>query len=415
MDDINSDGYCDFGLIELDWAGSYGRVDFLFGGQDFDSLADWSDEESPVFSFGGYLDCCGDVNGDGELDFILVAQTSGAIVTETRIYFGGSALDTLYDWQYTSLQYYYCDGLGDVNDDNFADILISGLGEIPPLLFFGGNPMDTIPDMVFNEYSYNKNAAIGDVNADGYNDFSLRLVPGHNLTGRAIYFGGPEIDDIPDAYLQDDFGDPTWAPHFITHGDVNGDGIDDIITGDAGWGIRVAYVYLGSPWFNPVPDAAIAGLDPLYGWGEEISVGDVNGDGRDEILISAAEYWFEQGVVFLYTGPEEWIDYGAGVEPGDLPHTPGWHRLDQNYPNPFNATTTIHFELGKISTINIAVYDLRGNRVQQLVTGKEMIPGGYNVTWNGKNDRNQPVSSGMYLLEFRVDQYRELRKMVLLR
>jgi hypothetical protein len=371
----------------------------------------WS---GPANVFGWTSDSCGDVNGDGGNDFIMRVWLEGLSYEEMRIYHGGEALDTILDWRYSHV-YTHCNGLGDVDGDHYNDVMLLR-NDLSPLLFFGGNPMDTIPDMIFSDYSDNDNAAIGDVNDDGYNDFSIRLIPAHSTTGRAVYFGGPDVDDIPDAFLLDEYGDPTWAPNFITHGDVNGDGISDIITGDShSFYARCAYVYLGSPWFNPVPDALIIGLDPIYYWGEEISVGDVNGDGCDEILISASNYWFSTGVVFLYTGPDEWIDYGAGIAPGELQHTPGWYVLDQNYPNPFNASTTIHFELGKASTITLTVYDLRGNKVKELISTKTMRPGGYNVSWSGRSSTNQPVASGMYLLEMQVDEFKDIRKMVLMR
>ena len=44
-----------------------------------------------------------------------------------------------------------------------------------------------------------------------------------------------------------------------------------------------------------------------------------------------------------------------------------------------------------------------------------MLPGGYNVSWRGIDQYNQPVSSGIYLLEMQVDQFTEIKKMVLVR
>jgi hypothetical protein len=415
LGDVSGDGIDDFGLHEWRTGQDYSRVDIFFGATDFDSIPDFSITLNPGNWIGMWMDSCGDVNGDGGDDLILMVWPEGSNYLTAQIYFGGEVLDTIPDWSYSpNLTYSRVCGLGDVNADGYNDVMLMGI-EQPPLLFFGGSPMDTIPDLTFYDYSYNKNAAIGDVNADGYNDFSFDLVPGNDSTGQGVYFGGPDVDTIPDAYLVDELGEPTAAPDFVTHGDVNGDGIDDIITGDGIWGLSVCYVYLGGPWFNPVPDAMIYGLDPMYQWGEEMSVGDVNGDGRDEILISASAYWFYQGLAQLFTGPEEWIDYGAPVEPGELPQTPGWYKLDQNFPNPFNASTTIHFELGKPSVVNATIYDLKGDEIRTLIADKQMLPGGYNVSWNGRNQSNQPVSSGVYLLKFRVDQFTEIRKMVMVR
>ncbi|HEX7342783.1 MAG TPA: FG-GAP-like repeat-containing protein, partial [bacterium] len=357
---------------------------------------------------------CGDVNGDGGNDFVLSARP--IYYSEIRIYFGGDDLDSIFDWRYTTNDPNPVGrGLGDVNGDGFSDVMVLLGQNFHPLVFFGGNPMDTIPDLTFYDYTYDNTAAIGDVNADGFSDISILLWPQSMGIGSAIYLGGTDVDTIRDVILLDDWGDPTYTA-FVTHGDVNGDGISDLITGDANSAGRASYVYLGGPWFNGVPDARIQGVASYYNWGEEISVGDLNGDGRDEILISSSNYWFEQGLAQLFTGPEgEWIDYGAVVAPGDLSHTPGWYKLAQNYPNPFNSSTSIHFELGKPSTVNLKIYDIQGNEIKQLIVNKEMLPGGYNVSWNSKNEHNQAVSSGIYLLELQVDQYRQMKKMVLVR
>ena len=414
--DINADGIDDFGLTE-GRAGQYGRLDLLWGGALFDSIPDWNIEQEPVFGFGESLDSCGDVNGDGGNDFIMGVRPNGPTDYEWRIYWGGSALDTVAD-VHLDEDYWDGEGLGDVNGDGYDDIMLLGY-QMPPLLFFGGNPMDTIPDLVFNDYSSSPGSAIGDVNDDGFNDFSMAMhLPDSTmpLLCQPVYFGGPDVDSIPDAYLLDEQGSLTAALDYVTSGDVNGDGISDLITGDGSliWG-NVAYIYLGGAWFNPIPDALIIGVATYYNWGEEMAVGDVNGDGRDEILVASSNYWFDQGLAQLYTGPETWIDYGAAVEPGDLSRTPGWYKLDQNYPNPFNSSTSVHFEIGKPSTVSLNIFDVKGNNIQRLITAKPMLPGGYNVSWNGKNEENQQVSSGIYLLELRVDQYRQLRKIALLR
>ena len=100
---------------------------------------------------------------------------------------------------------------------------------------------------------------IGDINGDHYDDICMPLhLPDSTSLWTPVYFGGPDIDTIPDTYLLDEYGERTAPLNFVTHGDFNGDGIEDIVTGDGSliWG-DVVYVYLGSPWFNPVPDAIL--------------------------------------------------------------------------------------------------------------------------------------------------------------
>jgi hypothetical protein len=120
-------------------------------------------------------------------------------------------------------------------------------------------------------------------------------------------------------------------------------------------------------------------------------------------------------MVRLFAGNPGLVDQGAGVSPAEIQRHPGWFVLEQNYPNPFNATTSIHFEIGKPSTISLTIYDLQGQKINTLIQNQAMVPGGYNVSWTGKNDNGLPVASGTYLMELQVDQYRQIKKMILVK
>jgi len=84
-------------------------------------------------------------------------------------------------------------------------------------------------------------------------------------------------------------------------------------------------------------------------------------------------------------------------------------QLEQNYPNPFNPSTTIRFSLNKPSFVSLAVFDVLGNRVKQLVeanlsTGKHQV----------QFDANQ-LSSGMYFYRLQSGDFIETRKMLLIK
>jgi hypothetical protein len=97
-----------------------------------------------------------------------------------------------------------------------------------------------------------------------------------------------------------------------------------------------------------------------------------------------------------------------------LPRTP---LIAQNYPNPFNPSTKIAFNVPSHLTnskIKLIVYDIQGNKVKELVD--ETLPqGNYLVEWNGTNDKNRKVSSGVYFYEMRVDTERYVGKMNLIK
>jgi hypothetical protein len=99
---------------------------------------------------------------------------------------------------------------------------------------------------------------------------------------------------------------------------------------------------------------------------------------------------------------------------GQVDDLPGQFALEQNYPNPFNPNTAISYQLVANSLVTLKVYDVLGREVATLVNGNGG-PGVHTVQWNGKNDRGEMVSSGIYLYQLRAGNSVMTRKMVLLK
>lgn len=89
--------------------------------------------------------------------------------------------------------------------------------------------------------------------------------------------------------------------------------------------------------------------------------------------------------------------------------------LSQNYPNPFNPETSIKFSLDKPSDVNVAVYNILGQKIRTLVSEKGMRTGVYETKWNGKDESGKSVASGMYLYRVVAGDKSETRKMMLLK
>ncbi len=95
--------------------------------------------------------------------------------------------------------------------------------------------------------------------------------------------------------------------------------------------------------------------------------------------------------------------------------------LSQNYPNPFNPSTTIPFRVesdqgsvvGPVHT-TLIIYNLPGQRVRVLLDA-DMMPGDYQVIWDGMDDKAQKVSSGIYFYRFKIGNNSEARKMIMLK
>ena len=88
--------------------------------------------------------------------------------------------------------------------------------------------------------------------------------------------------------------------------------------------------------------------------------------------------------------------------------------LHQNYPNPFNPITSLRYDLPEDGLVNITIYDMMGRVVKTLVNTSQTA--GYkSIRWNATNDRNEPVSAGLYLYTIQAGDFRQTKKMVLLK
>jgi len=88
--------------------------------------------------------------------------------------------------------------------------------------------------------------------------------------------------------------------------------------------------------------------------------------------------------------------------------------ISQNFPNPFNLTTKINYQLPARSYIEVTVYDITGREVKKLVSGVKQ-PGRYSVIWDGRNNKGNEVSSGLYFYNLKTGSINKARKMILLR
>ena len=74
------------------------------------------------------------------------------------------------------------------------------------------------------------------------------------------------------------------------------------------------------------------------------------------------------------------------------------YELAHPYPNPFNSETILRFSLPEDNRVALRIYNVQGQRIRTLVD-EAMSAGQYSVTWDGRNDRGETVSSGLYTVE----------------
>lgn len=151
-------------------------------------------------------------------------------------------------------------------------------------------------------------------------------------------------------------------------------------------------------WFKPGPDASDI---PYYGKNFGSSHPTYNPNTTWEIIPKSVLYSSLDSVTTIKFSDRQEI-------------IPGSVKLFQNYPNPFNPETTIKYQLPITNYVELAVYNLLGQKVAALVN-KEQQAGEYKVIWNGIDQFNRQVSSGVYILRISTNNGSKTKKMVLIR
>ena len=100
-----------------------------------------------------------------------------------------------------------------------------------------------------------------------------------------------------------------------------------------------------------------------------------------------------------------------GVDNDGLPTS---YMIHQNYPNPFNPVTTLRYDLPEDALVNIAIYDMMGRQIRTLISTQHSA--GYkSVQWNATNDAGSPVSAGLYFYMIQAGDFKQTKKMMLVK
>ncbi len=134
--------------------------------------------------------------------------------------------------------------------------------------------------------------------------------------------------------------------------------------------------------------------------------------GRDVYVVETLELWRWGGGIHCVTNDQPAASSTSGVD--DVVSVSTKRLLGQNQPNPFNPRTTIAFQIASAGPAHLAVYDMNGRLVKNLVNGT-LNHGDHEVIWDGTNNEGTSVPSGVYFYELRAGQVYESRRMTLVR
>ena len=118
-----------------------------------------------------------------------------------------------------------------------------------------------------------------------------------------------------------------------------------------------------------------------------------------------------------FTNTVDWVAPTGPAKPltiSDESNIPLLFALHNNYPNPFNPVTTISFDLPEENYTEVAVYNMMGQKVRTLHTGN-MNAGRHHISFDGVNDQNQQLGSGVYFYRVVAGEFQATKKMMLVK
>ena len=318
--DTNGDGLADILIGVPGWnttvTGGGGVVAYAGTGSGLQSWTYWTVQSGEAGSkFGAAVATAGDVNGDGYSDVIVGAYGHSSDRGQVFVYLGSrEGMKSAAAWDtgvsQVGMHLGYSAAMGDVNGDGFADVAAGapdydlGSADVGAVFVWHGSAVT--PSATASWAAYGTQAAEqfgaaiamgGDVNGDGYVDLVVgaphHVLPVQTDNGMAQIYNG-SASGLPAFASWTVYGSSgaQLGTAVANSGDVNGDGYADVLVGVPAAGNGAAVVYTGSASGpSTTPTWTLNGTQSGSRFGAAVaSAGDVNGDGRSDIVVGSPQY-----------------------------------------------------------------------------------------------------------------------------
>ena len=249
----------------------------------------------------------------------------------------------------------------------------------------------------------------GMVSEDFDNDEDYDIIVTHWPGGTQSHFLIYENIGESEFTLHDVIYNNLWGQPISV--DINGDGLDDIVNVGNINGIGIFY-NIGNMQF----DEAV--YEPVESYGENYfraSFSDFDGNGTQDVAI--IRYGIEENnLTVLYNdGTGNFLEEPQ-VGISNFEYQISNVKL-KNYPNPFNPLTTISYDLPvNISNPVIEIFNIKGEKVREFPIITPSPAHSLSITWDGTDNYQNQVSSGVYLYRLKSDDYvSETKRMLLIK
>jgi len=199
-------------------------------------------------------------------------------------------------------------------------------------------------------------------------------------------------------------------------GDFDADGHVDFIVGadladSVSQSAGKSYVFSGADGSRI---AVFTGSSPGDRFGQGVGVGDVNGDGGQDLAIAALyddNTGTDAGSVRIVLGAVPPSSSAPGIDVVDL-STQVW--IGEPRPNPTTGAVNFQMSLPRTEAVAVVVYDVAGRAVREIIRSSRPA-GVLDLSWDGRDEHGRPVASGLYLYSIEVGDERTVRRGVHLR
>jgi hypothetical protein len=289
--DYDGDGVEDY-IVGAPLEGLINGEACVFSGATGSLLKQWRGRE--IDFLGGSVGCAGDVNNDGRDDVVVGAPWSfdGAdLGGKVMVYAGGTGqvLHDIKGWQSGGVLGWAVNGAGDVDGDGHDDIVAGAFAEDIGLANCGRVTVysGATGENIFTWIGEFKDAGLGysvdgmgDVNGDGHDD----IVAGAYGMSAAFIIDAHNGDVLH--WLTNGIEGSHFGFSVACAGDVNGDGVNDVIVGarKVGGNAGAAYVYDGATGNELYYFPSTGDAETGYAVGGGV---DVNSDGYDDVIVCA--------------------------------------------------------------------------------------------------------------------------------
>lgn len=409
--DVNGDGFDDLGSIRNGYYQSDVRyyLEIYYGGTQCDTIPDfqkiiYNNDVNYIDSFYSL----GDVNGDGYDDAgYAIVSSFPDNANRFFIIYGNDNPEAVY-WDTIGKNSPAIRGIGNINNDSFADFLVSFKDPVTELkhnaIIYGDTIIDTtLIDTLYSQvgtWGFDSGGSyIGDFNGNDTDDFIGCW--GYYGVGTYLWFSEDTQNTTPSIYLDC----VTNGNKCSGWGDLNNDGISDIILGVPGWSNDQGKVYLfiGSESANgsidlEIPAPAIVGTE----FGTSVAVGDFNNDGFDDAAVGAPVdgYPIHEGKVYVYAGNDSLTETTpVNIHNEEIIPIEG---LEFNaYPNPFNPIVTFEIKAEDYNNLQIQIYNVKGQKVKTIPLSFNYVQDD-SIVWNAESQASGVFYCKLFNIETKM-------------